>query len=62
VLVATIGFVVSAGVALIAISALQNERSRARAEKRPQNARLRGIWIVVMFVGLAALLYFTIQR
>ncbi|MCU1473890.1 hypothetical protein [Amnibacterium sp.] len=61
-LVTTIGFVVSAGVALIAISALQTERTRARAEKRPQNARLRSVWIAVMFVGLAALLYFTLQR
>ncbi|HEV7624007.1 MAG TPA: hypothetical protein VGO26_07725 [Amnibacterium sp.] len=60
-LTTSIGFVVSAGVALVAISALQRERARAREQKRPQNSRLRAVWIAVMFVGLAALLYFTIQ-
>ena len=61
-LATTVGFIVSAAVALFAISALQAERTRAREEKRPQNARLRAAWIGVMFVGLAALLYFTLQR
>ena len=58
----TVGYIASAAVALIAISFLQRERARAREERRPQNARLRRIWIAVMFVGLAALLYFTLQR
>lgn len=61
-LATTVGFIVSAAVALFAISALQSERTHAREEKRPQNARLRAAWIGVMFVGLAALLYFTLQR
>jgi heme/copper-type cytochrome/quinol oxidase subunit 2 len=62
VLATTVGYIVSAAVALFAISALQRERTRAREEKRPQNARLRAAWIGVMFVGLAALLFFTLQR
>jgi heme/copper-type cytochrome/quinol oxidase subunit 2 len=62
VLLTTVGYLASAAVALVAISYLQRERTRAREEKRPQNRRLRTVWIAVMFAGLAALLYFTLQR
>lgn len=61
-LVTTIGYIASAAVVLVAISFLQRERVRSREEKRPQNARLRTVWIAVMFAGLIALLYFAIQR
>jgi heme/copper-type cytochrome/quinol oxidase subunit 2 len=62
VLVTTIGYIASAAVVLVAISFLQRERVRSREEQRPQNGRLRAVWIAVMFAGLIALLYFTIQR
>lgn len=61
-LLTTVGYLGSAAVAIVAISFLQRERAAARQEHRPQNARLRAVWIVVMFVGLAALLYFTLQH
>ncbi|MGN6743429.1 MAG: hypothetical protein ACTHJL_09045 [Amnibacterium sp.] len=61
-LVTTIGYLASAAVVLVAISFLQRERVRSREERRPQNGRLRALWIAVMVVGLIALLYFTITR
>ncbi|MDQ1530127.1 MAG: hypothetical protein QOE37_232 [Microbacteriaceae bacterium] len=57
-----IGFVVSAAVVLVAISLLQRERQRARAERRAENPRVRGPVVAVMVLGLAALLFFTLQR
>lgn len=61
-LVTTIGYLVSAAVVLVAVSLLQRERQRAREERRQENGRLRGALIVLMVVGLAALLYFTLQH
>lgn len=61
-LVTSVGSLAAAAVVLVAISFLQRERTRAREEQRPQNGAVRAVWIVVMFVGLAALLYFTLQR
>ena len=58
----TVGWIASVVLVLAAISVLQRERARAREEQRQQNGRLRGLWIAVIFVGLVALLYFTIQR
>jgi heme/copper-type cytochrome/quinol oxidase subunit 2 len=61
-MLSTIGYIVSAAVVLVAISLLQRERQRARDEHRPQNPRLRGLLVVVMVLGLAVLLFFTLQR
>jgi len=62
VLATTIGYLVSLVVVLVAIWFLQRERARAREERRPQDGRVRGVWITVMVVGLAVLLFFTLQR
>jgi hypothetical protein len=57
-----IGFVVSAAVVLVAISLLQRERQRARVERRAENPRVRRPLVALMVLGLAALLFFTLQR